>query len=153
MSEVTKSIFIRVPPEQVWELVVNHTERMTDWMPHVVEAVRLTAGDVRVGSRTRYASQLLGVRREFVNEVTRLEANRRLDYKSIEGNVEDCGFWLFEPQDSGCQVTFSMTYILPGAILGQFADALVFHRAQEDQIEHGLQNLKNRLEGQQRLAA
>lgn len=153
MSEVTRSIFIRVPPEAIWELVVDHTERMTEWMPHIVEAERLTPGPVRVGSRTRYVSQLVGIRREFVNEVTALEPNRRLDYKSVEGNVEDCGYWLFEPQDDGCQVTFSMTYYLPGAVFGEIADLLVVHRAQEKQIEEGLQNLKERLEHQQQAAA
>ena len=154
MSTVTKTIEINAPVSQVWQEVVCRTDRMNEWMPHVIEARLLSPRPDEVGSKAFYRMEVLGFEREVTNEVTDIVDQQYLAYRSVSGNISEHGYWRFETVGgSRTRLTFFMDYQLPGAILGRIADALVFHRAQEDRIAEGLHTLKRRCEMGQRLAA
>jgi uncharacterized membrane protein len=138
---------INAPVAQVWQAVVCQTDRIGEWMPHVIEARLLSGRPDQIGSRVDYRVDLLGIERAYTDEITDVVDHQYLAYCSVSGRVREHGYWRFESVGaSHSRLTFFMAYRLPGAILGRVVDALVVHQAMEDRITEGLHNLKRRCE-------
>jgi uncharacterized membrane protein len=154
MSTVTKTVAINAPVSMVWQEIVCRTDRMNEWMPHVIEARMVSDRPDALGAQASYRVEMLGVALAFTNEVTEIVDQQLLAYRSVSGDLQEKGYWRFEPVDADrCRLTFFMDYRLPGGLLGRLADRFVVHRAQEERIAEGLHNLKRRCELRSRLAA
>lgn len=78
MSRVQRDITIDVPPERVWEALVDLPSWL-GWNPHMREIRSLSEGPLAVGSRARIVLRL-GLSTEW--EVTELSAGRSFTWVS-----------------------------------------------------------------------
>lgn len=81
--DVTAATTIRAPRSDVARFVVDHRNDPA-WIGGISESELLGDPPVAVGSRVRRVASFMGKRIEYVNEVTALEPDARLEMRSVK---------------------------------------------------------------------
>ena len=77
MPQVSKSVLIPRPPQEVFDYLANF-ENTADWDPGVAEAVKTSSGDTGLGSTFDLVTLFRGRRIEVTYEVTVFEPSTRV---------------------------------------------------------------------------
>ena len=80
MARFTTTLEVPLSPEKTFDFV-REFQRAAEWDPGVAEAQKLTAGDVRVGTRFRVVAAFFGRRIEMIYAVTQLDAPHRVVFR------------------------------------------------------------------------
>jgi uncharacterized membrane protein len=145
MPYVEQSIVIQAPPDAVFDLVANQPERMPEWWHAFEVQTRVTPPPTAVGSVSRYAYNMMGVRIKGEHQVIEMDENARLLVKTLSG-IDSLFEFTFEAVNGGTELTVRVDYAFPGSVLGQLVNRLnIEHRNERDLLE-GLQNLKQLME-------
>ncbi|XAS68484.1 SRPBCC family protein [Micrococcaceae bacterium Sec5.7] len=140
MPIIEESVFISRKPEDVFDYV-NKAENLPAWDSSIVRAGQIGSDPVKLGTRARGTSKILGRNFDWTTEVTEFESPHRLAYKSVEGKL---GFTLtntFESADGGTRFTYHVDAASGlGGIFGRLGDPLV-QKAQARTVRANLETL------------
>ena len=107
---IKETVLIDRLPSDVWEVVID-LESHRRWRPSVREFRQVSEGPLEVGSRIREVLEWRGREITLADEVTVLDAQRRL---GIRGGWKAADFdleLLLEPSGTGTSVTFDWTLL------------------------------------------
>lgn len=145
MPYVEQSIVIHAPTSAVFDFIANQPERMPEWWRAFHLHERVTPPPTAVGSISRYAYNMMGVRIKGEHQVVEMEENARLLIRTLSG-IDSMFEFSFAPVDGGTELTVRVDYALPGSVLGQLLNRLTIEQRNERDLIESLQNLKQLLE-------
>ncbi len=142
MAEIKKSIYIHAPVEKVYATARDPNRWATFWVG-LSEAEEIN-GHGEVGTVVKHHYLMAGLRFPVTSRVLEDSIGKQGgQWKGkVEGPLEGEQTWKYIPKDDGTEVTVSINYTLPGAVLGRIANRLLVERMQEHVIEQTLANLK-----------
>jgi uncharacterized membrane protein len=148
MVDISESIEIKAPLEQVFKYAVNH-RNVPKFIASVTSYDPTTEALWGVGTRFAMGVSVKDFRFTQELEVVELQLGRSLHVKSLSGQPFQDAKWFFEHTASGTRVTYEITYNLPEVFLGRKLDEKTRQQL-DDQIRSDarqtLENLKKHLE-------
>lgn len=111
-KQVCRSVLIDAVPQEVWPWLAD-AERELRWRaPQVVALERLDGGPLRPGSRFRGGAAVMGRRDTWVNEITAVDAPKRMSWRMVETTAPAWGHGSYELEEtaSGTRMTIQMDY-------------------------------------------
>lgn len=144
MPFVERSIQIDGPPEAVYELAKD-MESFPTFMPDV-QSVKVVS---RNGSSTvtEWVSEVDGTEILWTEEDHFDDANRRIEYRLIEGDLDKFeGEWRFEPVNGGTRVVLTVDFDFGIPELTNLIGATLEVKVGENS-EMMLKSMKDRVEG------
>ncbi|MDX2163570.1 MAG: SRPBCC family protein [bacterium] len=152
MPRVEHAIEIHAAPDRVFAMVANNPERMPDWWESFELQQRVTPPPTEVGSVSRYVYNMMGVKIKGEHRVIDLKPGEYLLVQTTSG-IEATFEFRFAPCASGgdpphTQLTISVDYALPGAMLGKLLNRLTMEQKNERDLQHALLLLKALIESQ-----
>jgi uncharacterized membrane protein len=138
--DLRKSISIAAPPNEVFAFFTSF-DRLPAFMSHLKEVRRTADG------RWRWCvAGPAGVPIEWDAEVTRLEQDRLVAWKSVDPSiVESAGTVRFLPENAGTRLEVQLSYNPPAGAIGH-AFAALFGKDAKSQLDDDLLRLKSMLE-------
>ncbi len=148
MAHIARTIEIDRPPEEIFDYITD-LDRLTEWATMVKETRDLGDRPIKQGttfSQTIKAAGSVDIDCDW--HVKQLQRPRHVHY---EATAPDGGQMQMSqtimPLDGGrSKVEIDLDYEVPGGVLGQIADKLVFEGQNEREAETSLENLKRILE-------
>ncbi len=148
MAHIARTIEIARPPEEIFDYITD-LDRLTEWATMVKETRDLGDRPIKQGttfSQTIKAAGSVDIDCDW--HVKQLQRPRHVHY---EATAPDGGQMQMSqtimPLDGGrSRVEIDLDYEVPGGILGQIADKLVFEGQNEKEADTSLENLKRILE-------
>ncbi|NLC56714.1 MAG: hypothetical protein GX774_07760 [Armatimonadetes bacterium] len=111
MAVIEQQVSIEAPIEKVYEYIA-HPERNKEWIPDVLESVKLTEGPNGPGSRFRFVTRApLGLRVTAEAAIVTMDPPHLLEFCSTRG-FDHCGRWELEARDGVTLVRFRIRYRL-----------------------------------------
>ncbi|MEJ7696980.1 MAG: SRPBCC family protein [Candidatus Limnocylindrales bacterium] len=149
MAHIARTIEIARPPEEIFDYITD-LDRLTEWATMVKETRDLGDRPIKQGttfSQTIKAAGSVDIDCDW--HVKQLQRPRHVHY---EATAPDGGQMQMSqtimPLDGGrSKVEIDLDYEVPGGVLGQIADKLVFEGQNEKEADTSLENLKRILEG------
>jgi len=149
MAHIARTIEIARPPEEIFDYITD-LDRLTEWATMVKETRDLGDRPIKQGttfSQTIKAAGSVDIDCDW--HVKQLQRPRHVHY---EATAPDGGQMQMSqtimPLDGGrSKVEIDLDYDVPGGVLGQIADKLVFEGQNEKEADTSLENLKRILEG------
>lgn len=124
MPIVQESIFIPKPPQEVFDYI-SDPNHLPEWDSAIVESQQIDDGPVKVGTRTKGKSKILGRRFDWSTEVTEFDPPRRVVSRG-EGDLKFTVIHITEPEGDGTRFTARVEADSGlGGIFGKVADPLV----------------------------
>ena len=145
MPYAEQSIVIHAPPAAVFDFIVHQPERMPDWWRAFHLHERVTPPPTVVGSISRYAYNMMGVRIKGEHKVIDMEANAHLLIRTLSG-IDSMLEFTFAPVDGGTELTIRFDYALPGSVLGGLVNRPAIEQHNERDLIESLNRLKQMLE-------
>lgn len=121
LTDVSESIEIKVPLEQVFKYTVNH-RNAAKFIASVTSYDPTTEALWGVGARFAMGVRVKDFRFTQELEVVELQMGRSLHVRSLTGQPSQDAKWFFEHTALGTQVTYEISYDLPEAFLGRKLD-------------------------------
>ncbi|HWP45421.1 MAG TPA: SRPBCC family protein [Blastocatellia bacterium] len=139
--DIQKDINIAAPVERVFEFFTN-----CENFPHFMRNVR----QVRKVGEDRYhwtVAGPAGISVEWDSEITKLEANRLLAWKSVTSSlIEHAGIIRFDPNpDGSTRVDIKMSYNPPAGVIGHVI-ATLFGANPKKELDEDLVRMKTMIE-------
>lgn len=115
--DIEDSIVIQAPPELVWRWAAGDPERERQWRnldgKGVQTLERLDDGELGVGSEFRGTVKVgPGKPQAYVNEITELEVNRRIAWRTIDadGSLGGVGSYELTPMGDSTRFDIRLDY-------------------------------------------
>ncbi|WP_334173490.1 SRPBCC family protein [Sinomonas sp.] len=141
MPIVDESIVIPVPPEKVFDYVVEPSNVPS--FQATVQSCELEGdGPVDVGSRIKGTSKILGITFDWTTEVVQHERPTKWVSKTLDGSkLPFTVTYTITPEDSGTRMRYHLEAASGlGGVFGRLADAMV-NRAYTHQVRADLATL------------
>ncbi len=122
MARYVDAIDLPVPVEKAFDYLADFS-RTAEWDPGVVEAERLTAGPIGVGSRFRVVVAFCGARIPLEYEIAEFERPHRVVFSGGDASVHSVDEVTFAPRPGGTRVTYEARLHLAG--IRRLADPLL----------------------------
>ena len=144
MAKAEASIVINRPAHDVF-VYMTDVDKETEWQGELLEAKQTSNGPLSVGATVREVRNFMNSRMEVVFEITELDPDRKMAFKSISAPFPMNGWYRLEPVEGGTNVTF----FIEGELTGIFrmTEPIVAQTAKR-QINADLGRLKALLESQ-----
>lgn len=140
MPVVEESVYIARSPQDVFDFV-NKVENLPVWDSSIMEAEQPAPGEVRVGTRWRGVSKILGRRFDWTTELTELQPPNRLSSRTVEGKLHFTVTLTSQPEDGGTRLTYRVEAESGlGGVFGRLADPIV-EKAQGRTVRANLDTL------------
>jgi len=122
MARYVDAIDLPLPLEDAFAFFADFS-RVADWDPGVVEAQRLSEGEIGEGSRFSVTVSFLGRESTLEYAITAFEPGRRLVLAGGDDRIESIDEITFVPRRGGTRVTYEARLALRG--LARVADPLL----------------------------
>jgi len=149
MIVLRDTIEIKASPEQIFEFFVHFEENFRAWHPNHVECRYLTEGPLTEGSVIYIEEYLHGKLHKFKFEITKVEPNSRIEYKTFLGTK---GVFIIEPRGANSIFTAEIHIGTNIPLLGSLVDRIMWifmsrqlEGIKQHMVEEG-QNLKRIME-------
>lgn len=142
MTEISESIEIKAPLEQVFKYAVNH-RNASKFIASVTSYDPTTEALWGVGARFAMGVSVKDFRFTQELEVVELQLGRSLHVQSLSGQPFKDAKWFFEHTASGTRVTYQITYDLPEVFLGRKLDQKTRKQLDEQIRSDARQTLEN----------
>ena len=142
MPHIKESVHINRPVADVFAYV-SDPDNQTTIQSNMIEFE--ADGPMKKGTRTSGVTRVAGRRVDWSAEVTEFHQDRRVEIRSLDAPMEFHITWAYEPEDTGCRVTFEQEVGSLGSFFGRLADPLVTKMYSRD-VRGNLDNLKILLE-------
>lgn len=140
MPIVEESVFIARSPEEVFDYV-STAQNVPVWDSSIMEAEQVDSGPLRVGSRWRGVSKILGRRFEWTTELVEFAPPDRTLSRAVEGKLRFTVTNTFQPEGGGTRFTYKVDAESGlGGIFGRVADPIV-EKAQRRTVRANLDTL------------
>lgn len=144
MPVVEESVYIPRPPQDVFNFVSDFGN-VPVWDSSVVHAEMVGEGPVRLGSRARGTTKILGKKFDWEAEITEFQPPGRVVIRSVDGDLEFTITNTFQPEGDGTRFTFRVDAATGlGGIFGKLADRFV-ETAQARTVRANLETLSELL--------
>jgi uncharacterized protein YndB with AHSA1/START domain len=145
MGAVSRTVFIRRPPEAVYDLAWR-PERATEWIVGMVATENVRPGDAATGLDCRFdwTYRMLGLTFRGENRIVEADRPQRLREES-SGGLNSVWTWRFEEADGGTSVHLTVDYVPPMGWLGRLLDPILLRRLNQRALDGTLDNLKRLL--------
>jgi len=147
MPVIDESILVEQPVGTVFDFLVD-PENLPVWESSVVEMHQLDDGPTAIGTQAAGVNKVLGVRFDWLSEVTELDRPTRASWSASAGGdrFRFTVSYRLEPVANGTRVTYHVEADPGlGGVFGRFTDPLVVG-AQRRSMRSSLQNLAAVLE-------
>jgi uncharacterized membrane protein len=145
MPTIEESITINRPVAEIYAFMAN-ADNVAVYDSSCVRSSSETEGELRVGSRWRGATKVLGREFEWVTECTALEPEKSSSFKTVEGKLPFEVHTEFSPEGEGTRLVYRIVAESGlGGVFGRLADPLVV-KAQTRTVKANLATLKELLE-------
>ncbi|WP_171042502.1 SRPBCC family protein [Sinomonas gamaensis] len=125
MPTIEESVFIAAPPEEVFAYL-DTPANIPEYSGNVVTAELDGEGPVRVGSRIRGTSKILGRTFDWLVEVQEHDPPKTAVSRSVEGKINFATTYEVMPEGQGTRVNYRIDADPGlGGVFGKLADALV----------------------------
>lgn len=148
MTDISESIEIKAPLEQVFKYAVNH-RNVPKFIASVTSYDPTTEALWGVGARFAMGVSVKDFRFTQELEVVEIQLGRSLHVRSLSGQPFQDAKWFFEHTANGTQVTYQIAYELPEVFLGRKIDEKIRQQLDEQirsDARQTLQNLKTQFE-------
>jgi uncharacterized membrane protein len=137
--QMTESIIIKGSSEEVFE----HWSDI-EMLPSIIEDIKNIEKLDELTSRWVVKGPL-GKEFEWIAEITRFEEDRRIAWKTLEGDIKTSGQVTFKdlPQEE-TEMTVVMQYVPPAGKLGEVASKIIENP--REKITEGMHNFKRYVE-------
>jgi carbon monoxide dehydrogenase subunit G len=140
MPITDESIVIPVPPEEVFDYL-NDPTHLPEFDATILTSELEGDGPVRVGSRFRGKSKILGRTFDWVVEVTENDRPTKQAIKSVEGKIDFTGTYTLTREGEGTRLDYRLESGPGlGGVFGRVGDALV-NKAYARQVRANLATL------------
>lgn len=140
MPITDESIVIPVAPEEVFDYL-NDPTHMPEWDATILSTELEGDGPVRVGTRFKGKSRILGRTFDWKAEVTEDERPTKQSIKSVEGKIDFTGTYTLSPEAGGTRLNYHLESGAGlGGVFGRIADPLV-NKAYARQVRANLATL------------
>ena len=106
------SIHLNRPVEQVFAFLAD-TSKLQSWQSNLIKNELLTQGPLRTGSRFREVRLINGKESEIQGEITVLEANKRLETKTVTKPEARVSYSL-DPEQGGTRLKYNIVIVTSG---------------------------------------
>ncbi|GMR04489.1 MAG: hypothetical protein BMS9Abin23_0387 [Thermodesulfobacteriota bacterium] len=137
MPSITKEVFIKAPPWEVFDLIAD-IEDFSRYSSYIKEIKKISPGVYR------WKVEFFGLKLEWDSRIIESKRPVRLAWESIRG-VFNAGSYDLKPADDGTEVTFKMQYRLHSGLIGVFT-AHILDQLHSKVAWEVLTNIKNKLE-------
>lgn len=144
MFKYETTIFIRRPPQQVWEYLID-PENTPKWRSNVISAEWSGTPGIP-GSSIHEVQKVMGRTVETVNEVTLWRPPIQFSYTTT-GNVSGNVAWTFTPTEGGTNFSLRIELKLNGIVNRILEATGMFARFIDKQNQEDFIRLKENLEG------
>ncbi len=125
MPVIDESVFISRSPQEVFDYVCR-AENLPVWDSSIMETEQLDPGPIRVGTRWRGASKILGRRFEWTTEVTELKPGARISSRAVEGKLHFTVTNTLQPENDGTRFSYRVEADSGlGGVFGRLTDPIV----------------------------
>jgi len=142
MATIKRSFSVKVPPEQVFAFLADHTND-PQWLPGLVD-VRNFSGE-GTDYRWELTYKMAGISFNITGRVLEHDPPRRHVVETRSGVVSTWD-WTLEPEGDGTRLSLRMEYTVPVVALGKLAEKLLLHQ-NEKAADEGMANLQRILGG------
>ncbi len=142
MTDISESIEIKVPLEQVFKYAVNH-RNVPKFIASVTSYDPTTEALWGVGARFAMGVSVKDFRFTQELEVVEIQLGRSLHVRSLSGQPFQDAKWFFEHTASGTRVTYEIAYDLPKVFLGRKLDEKTRQQLDEQIRSDARQTLEN----------
>lgn len=143
MINETASIVIRCPIEQVYQFMSEPKNRLR-YDPKLIDVRQTPEGPLRPGTRIVEVRSMMGKQGEMVTEVSELEPNQRIGYRTLQNDPMNAGgAYEFAPVPEGTRLTLNFV-MNPKGILKLITPFVA--RGLKRDIASGLENIRTELE-------
>lgn len=122
MARYADAIDLPVSPREAFDYLADFS-RTAEWDPSVVDARRLTPGEIRLGSSFEVIVSLLGRRVPLEYRITEFARPSRLVLSGGTPSLRSIDEIAFVPRSGGTRVTYEARLELPGIL--RLADPIV----------------------------
>jgi uncharacterized protein YndB with AHSA1/START domain len=137
---VEETVFISRTPEEVFDYV-STAQNLPVWDSSILEAEQIDSGQVRVGTRWRGVSKILGRRFEWTTEMVELDPPTTTVSRAVEGKLNFTVTNTYQPEAGGTRFTYKVEAESGlGNIFGRLADPMV-EKAQRRTVRANLDTL------------
>ncbi len=145
MIKQTASIVIHCPVEQVYQFMSMPKNRPR-YDSKLIDVRQTPQGALRIGTQIVEVRSLMGVRGEMVTEVSELEPQQRIGYRTLEKDpINAFGAYQFQAVSEGTRLTLNFA-LNPRGILKWITPLIA--RGMKRDIAVGLESIKAVLEKQ-----
>ena len=148
MAHIARTIEIDRSPEEIFDYITD-LDRLTEWATVVKETRDLGERPIQQGTTFSQTVKAAGSVEIDCNwRVKQLERPRHVHYEATapDGGEMQMSQTVTRLDGGQSRVEIDLDYEVPGGILGQIADKLVFEGQNEKEAETSLENLKRILE-------
>ena len=149
MAHIARTIEIDRSPEEIFDYITD-LDRLTEWATVVKETRDLGERPIQQGTTFSQTVKAAGsVEIDCTWRVKQLERPRHVHYEATapDGGEMQMSQTVTRLDDGRSKVEIDLDYEVPGGILGQIADKLIFEGQNEKEADTSLENLKRILEG------
>ena len=140
MPTVEESVLIPRPPQEVFDYV-SAAENLPVWDSSILKAQQADSGPLRVGTRWRGVSKVLGRRFKWTTELVEFEPPTRTVSRSVEGKLSFTVTNTFQPEAGGTRFTYKVDAESGlGGVFGRVGDPIV-EKAQRRTVRANLDTL------------
>jgi uncharacterized membrane protein len=144
MTTVERSIFIDAPPDVSFDVGID-AGHWFDWYEGM-QSVQPDDMYPDIGSVVEVSNRTAGLTLNLTLTVIEYIPGQVVAYQ-MDGMITGTMRWVYQSEDSGTYLTAVYDYEVPGGTLGMVADRLIVERANTDNLEASLENLKALIEG------
>ncbi len=133
MPVLEQSVLIARPASEVWDFLADPAN-WPSWESSMLEMEQVTDGPLRLGTRWRGATRVLGKRIDWVAEFTEFDPPKATVSKSVESTIDFTTTMRLEEVDGGTRFTYRTdTEAGLGGVFGKLADLFVTKAAERSQ--------------------
>jgi uncharacterized protein YndB with AHSA1/START domain len=145
MAHVEHRTLIKASLEEAFDYVVQPATR-PEWLGSVLEVSDISEGRIGIGTNWNEKQKIAGRIFEYRCEMTEFERPRKWAMEFTLIGIKNKLVNTFEPDNERIRMTLIIDYTLPGKILGQITDRLLFERIFDKTCRENAGTLKMILE-------
>jgi uncharacterized protein YndB with AHSA1/START domain len=145
MAHVEHRTLIKASLEEAFDYVVQPATR-PEWLGSVLEVSDISEGRIGIGTNWNEKQKIAGRIFEYRCEMTEFERPRKWAMEFALIGIKNKLVNMFEPDGERIRMTLIIDYTLPGKILGQITDMLLFERIFDKTCRENAGTLKMILE-------
>jgi uncharacterized protein YndB with AHSA1/START domain len=145
MAHVEHKTLIKASREDAFDYVVQPATR-PEWLGSVLEVSDISEGQIGIGTSWNEKQKIAGMVFEYRCEMTEFDRPYKWAMEFTLLGIKNRLVNTFEPDSDRIRMTLIIDYVLPGKILGQLTDILLFERIFEKTCRENAGTLKMILE-------